>query len=185
MGEPKLEVRPKPSEEQAAAASPSPEQDPLSKERRTQFRFFVVPKFQMALIAANLVIVILIMLGAAAAATLAYGELWNIGILSKFPPKHLYFKFLAFQWRKLIFALGITAIVSAALSSFLTLVISHRLAGPLVRLRKHFEGMADGSAIDTPLKFRKGDYLSDLAPIINRAVLRLRGRSDHENPPGE
>ena len=53
-------------------------------------------------------------------------------------------------------------------------VISHRLAGPLVRLRRFFQVIADTGQV-TNLSFRKGDYLSDLPPLVNKALGRLKG----------
>lgn len=40
--------------------------------------------------------------------------------------------------------------------------VSHRFAGPLIRLRRHMRSAADGAPLE-PLRFRKDDYWHDLA----------------------
>lgn len=52
-----------------------------------------------------------------------------------------------------------------------TLKLSHRFAGPMVRLRNGLRDWADGKEVGT-IKFRTRDFWSDLAENFNKAIER-------------
>lgn len=89
----------------------------------------------------------------------------NVGL----PENHAYFKFLGFQAENLYSYLGLAVAVSFVLSFGVTLFLSHKLAGPLVRMKNHFRDMAE-SGTYRALSFRKGDFFVDLPPVINDAI---------------
>lgn len=60
-------------------------------------------------------------------------------------------------------ALGISFIISFVLG----VVISHRVAGPLVKLRKHFENVAADQQNDTTVHFRENDFFKEVATAYN------------------
>ena len=47
--------------------------------------------------------------------------------------------------------------------------LSNRIAGPLLRLERHMQEVAEGKA-DSELKFRKKDYGADIADAFNKVV---------------
>jgi hypothetical protein len=65
------------------------------------------------------------------------------------------------------------------ISALVSILVSHRLAGPIVRVYRYFERMIDKPYPRETLAFRDGDYISDLAPIVNQALDRLT----HATPP--
>lgn len=59
-----------------------------------------------------------------------------------------------------------------------TISLTHRMAGPIVRLRGHIRALSEGSEAG-PLKFRDGDFFGDLPDMFNDMVAKLReGRTD-------
>jgi hypothetical protein len=56
------------------------------------------------------------------------------------------------------------------------LLLTHKVAGPLVRIRAVLAEMTKGN-FDIHLRLRKGDALTDLAEDINRLAAFLRSRS--------
>ena len=58
------------------------------------------------------------------------------------------------------------------------IVMTHKIAGPLVRIHAALAEMAQGR-YDIHLTLRKGDQLVDLAEAINRVAASLRRRSEH------
>ena len=52
----------------------------------------------------------------------------------------------------------------------------HRLTGPLVRIRKVLDQVADGKIPSREVLLRKGDFPTDLAKSLGRALSRLRTR---------
>jgi hypothetical protein len=54
-----------------------------------------------------------------------------------------------------------------------TLKLSHRFAGPIVRLRNGLSAWGDGEEVK-PIKFRQNDFWNELADHFNRAVERTQ-----------
>jgi hypothetical protein len=51
--------------------------------------------------------------------------------------------------------------------------LSHRFAGPMVRLRREMRNLAEGRTVG-PLHFRAGDFWKDMAADFNRVVERVQ-----------
>ncbi len=139
-------------------------------------RLLIYPKFQIALLAFNW----LILLG-------AFGSIWlqiqNItsrfhafGTEAQLGVGHGYFAFIEMQSRMLYMHLLVAFGTAAILTTALTLVISHRLAGPLARMKHHFEKTADSGRFK-PIHFRTDDFLSEMAPAINEAFRSVEARA--------
>lgn len=60
-----------------------------------------------------------------------------------------------------------------------TVALTHRMAGPIVRLRGHIRAIADGDEVG-PLKFRDGDFFNDVPGLFNEMVSTLK-RSEKED----
>ena len=79
----------------------------------------------------------------------------------------------------------IQMVAIAVISAFLLLPFvlmdvsrhSNRFAGPMVRLRRSMEQLADGEAVE-PIRFRDEDYWQDFATAFNRILARVNGASD-------
>lgn len=64
------------------------------------------------------------------------------------------------------------------------ILVSHRVAGPLFRLRSHLdEGARTGALMD--VRFRSGDFFQDIPPAFNRFMQTLRGLRSGGTSPGE
>ena len=91
---------------------------------------------------------------------------------------------------------GATLLISLALFVSFALYISHRFAGPEVKIVRALQRLANGDT-EISVTLRKGDYLKDIAAAVNRAaaawqdsarevtsaVALLRRRSEVENNP--
>jgi hypothetical protein len=51
--------------------------------------------------------------------------------------------------------------------------VSHRFAGPMIRIRKALRDVAEGKTVE-PIRFRFGDFWCDVAEDFNRATARIR-----------
>lgn len=49
--------------------------------------------------------------------------------------------------------------------------LTHRFAGPIVRLKNSMQALADGETIE-PIRFRKGDYWQDVAELFNEVLAK-------------
>lgn len=66
----------------------------------------------------------------------------------------------------LVFIVGI--LVSFVISFVFGILISHRVAGPLVKLKKHFENVAADVQNETSVHFRDGDFFNEVANAYNK-----------------
>jgi hypothetical protein len=66
---------------------------------------------------------------------------------------------------ELIFFLIFVQIIITGLVFITFIFITHKIAGPLYKLKMHLQGIREGNAI-TPLNFRNGDYLHDVAEEV-------------------
>lgn len=142
--------------------------------RKARLRLLIYPRFQLTLIIAN---------GAAVGLALAFvgfqvrrsiDTFRKVGLEAQFAPDHVYFQFLdllaSTLFRNLLFAF----VLGFAFCSFVSLVLSQRLAGPILRLRGFFRSLSEGRA-QGELSFREGDFFPELPSLINRALARVRG----------
>ena len=76
-------------------------------------------------------------------------------------------------------AVNLRLAVSLVLVSFLWIFVgimaSHRIAGPVFRMKRYLDSVADGNYSER-LTLRKKDELKDLADAINRLVDKLGKR---------
>lgn len=76
--------------------------------------------------------------------------------------------------------LFVTIPLAVALIIWLGLFISHKIAGPLVRLNNGLRGLSEGNWPKQPMKFRKGDEHHHLADQFNGMVEKVKLQMEHE-----
>lgn len=147
--------------------------EPNKNKKKWRLKFIIFPSFQLTLIGVNL----LILLGAGVAfgigAYNSFGKLRDMGLKVGLPKDHSYFKFLSFQYEHLSNYLIIALIIALIISLIITVLVSHKFAGPLVRLKGFFKDIGSSGKV-YELKFREGDYLSDLPAEVNNALKKIK-----------
>ena len=103
----------------------------------------------------------------------SYANLLNEGVSAQLDPDHPYFGFVKYQSGMVYSYLGIAFFIAFLLSTIASIYISHKVAGPIVRLRGHFRRISEGAAIEK-VAFRKGDFFSDLPEEINKAFEKVK-----------
>ncbi len=147
-------------------------------EKRSKTKFLLYPKFQLALIATSSFVTILTALVSTAMVYQSYNNLKAMGVAVQLRADHPYFEFLTMQSYKMYWALGIGAGISLFFSVVIMLFITHRLVGPLHRLRSYLTEIAKTGHVERPLKFRDGDYLEDLPEAVNTAFDAIKSHKD-------
>jgi hypothetical protein len=141
----------------------------FQKNRRSLRKLLIYPRFQLPLIGINLLALALSFVVLWAVSEKAIGDLAPAASLSgtevEFFRRYLHYQAMQIH---LIFFIG--GAISLALSAFVTLYLSHRIAGPMVALRTYFRNMQEGVEPLPPLQFRDPDFLSDIPPLVNGAV---------------
>lgn len=133
-----------------------------------RFSVFVYPKVQLALIAVPLVLggVILFIVAKTVNSvfTLIERDVLEAGV----PANHELYQLLSFHRETILANLTATATLGGAAVAIFLLIYSHRFLGPMIRLRRFFQEYKKESP--GTLKFRKGDYFSEVAEDVNKAL---------------
>ena len=86
--------------------------------------------------------------------------------LAGLPPDHVFYRFIQDRQSEMDFITLVTFLVVVVIVGLAGLFLSHKIAGPMYRLRKHFETLAK-TGVSRPLKFRDGDYFLEIPEAHN------------------
>lgn len=130
--------------------------------------FLIQPKFQIMFMGFVVFSSFIVIMSIYAANLYFFWKFHQIGLNQHLEADHSFFQFIEQQKQAMnwIF-LGLSAFVFVALS-LAGLIFSHKIAGPIYRMREHL----NRTKISKPqkLKFRKGDFFSDLADAYNKHI---------------
>lgn len=143
-----------------------------SKNRRK--KYLIYPEFQVKIIALHGLTIGLIFLLFWGGLTWQYHHLTTQGTLAHLPSDHSYFRFLQYQKSLAIKWLLTVSCIGLGIYTYAVLTLTSRLAGPIVRLKEHFQSIRENGKPIADLEFRKGDFFQELPQEINNA---LKGKS--------
>ncbi len=101
-----------------------------------------------------------------------FTKLISTGRAMGLPPDHIYFAFISHQQRTMTTIYLFTTLFALGSMGLIGLLISHRVAGPLHRLRSHMDAVAEGRTT-ADVSFRKGDFFPEIADSYNRQLRKL------------
>lgn len=78
----------------------------------------------------------------------------------------------AVDWKLTTLCFSIVAIIACLGLAYLSVRISHRICGPIYRIKKSLEAVQQGECPDR-IVLRKGDELQDLAELFNEVLEKL------------
>ena len=67
---------------------------------------------------------------------------------------------------------GFSVLASFVVCFFLGLLVSHKVAGPLVKIRNYFDRVGEGLEPEKEINFRDGDFFQDVAQAYNKKFKR-------------
>lgn len=149
-----------------------------SQKKRFLKSLWIYPKFQASLVGVQL-----------AVAMIAGGIIWlgmdqvfrslvDSGRNAGYGFDHPYFQLIRNQRGLFESILGRALLAAFLVASLANIVLSHRLAGPIVRLRGYFQAIVQRGARDLkPLQFRKGDFFGEVPAEVNQGIQRIREES--------
>ena len=104
------------------------------------------------------------------------------GELMQIPPNHVFFQFLSEQKMAMDW-IYLTVTLSVMIFSFgYGLYFSHRVSGPLLRLKGEIRDWASGKRTQGTFKFRPKDYFQDLAKATDDYLKSSRADSIDSSP---
>lgn len=139
------------------------------KPTKTRKQFLIYPKFQLLLLGVNFGIMVAVCALVAIQAVRAFAEMHALGLSVQLPPNHPYFKFLEMQSHSLYSNVFLAFVAGVVVSAGVSLYLSHRLAGPIVRLTRYLKSYQE-TKTGKPLRFRKDDFFSELPGLVNGAL---------------
>lgn len=100
-----------------------------------------------------------------------------IGMEVGLPADHVFFKFISDQQHTMDIIFLATSIVMVLALCIGGILLSHKVAGPVYRLSKHFKETPPGEMI-SEVKFREGDFFPELPVAINDFLKNFRERQN-------
>lgn len=107
----------------------------------------------------------------------SYAKLVQMGEQAHLSANHPFFQLLELQMGSTRFYMSVAYGVALVLGCFLTLVASHKLAGPIVRMKGFFTRIANQGKVTEKISFRRGDFFRELPAEINRALEAIARKS--------
>ncbi len=137
--------------------------------RRRRF-VLIYPQFQVRLILLVGLVLLVSNLILFYQSYTSQGYLANTGRDLGLMPTHPYFKYLESQREKMLLQFALVSVASIFASIMGVVYFSHRIAGPIVKLKGHLKRVIDKDPNVGELKFREGDYFLDLPELVNQAL---------------
>ncbi len=140
--------------------------------RKTK-NIFIYPDFQYKFIGiilfSGIVAVIAFYLGQ----KFFFKQLYLEGLRLNLADDHVYFKLLVSNEKQLNIIFYATSLFVASFSIIFGSILSHKIAGPIIRLNSYFKDLAEGREVDE-LKFRDNDLFLDVPKSINSYLQKFR-----------
>jgi hypothetical protein len=137
------------------------------KKKRFFKNYLIYPKFQIPLIIVGQVPFIATLLFLNWRIYDALNRIENLALDLGLPRSHQIFDILHIQGRTIDRVFQIATISCSLISLIVLLILSHRLAGPLYRLRLHLRELVTNRNKNREVHFRKGDFLVEMEPDLN------------------
>ena len=138
-------------------------------------RFLINPAFQWKVVGFALVITFFLVLAFQLSNQYFLLELNDLGRDLQLPQDHFFFEVIASQRRKMGWVtLGVSC-VTVLFSIGYGILFSHRIAGPLYRLRMHLDQQRKEKKLK-PLHFREADFFQEIPESYNHMIESLESK---------
>jgi hypothetical protein len=159
----------------SAAPSPSSKSKaPVGRPPWYKRKYLVYPQFQMTLIILNTLVTMALFGLIAYFVIRSHMYLENLVKQTRLPAQNLFIQLLTEQLRTLLIYMFVSLGVGLVTTATFTLLLSHKMAGPMIRLRNLFSNVSKTGEFPEQLKFRDGDFFQELPPAINQAFTILK-----------
>ena len=146
----------------------------MKKTSNKRSTFLINPQFQISVIK-QMFALTCVVIGIFYAAN--FYHFWTLeqqGLALDLPATHVFFRFIAEQRQTMNIIFLVTALVTLLAIVGFGLMLSHRVAGPLYRMKQYLLDPASNTPSAAPLKFRDNDHFPELAEALNTRL----GKSD-------
>ncbi|MBF0362954.1 MAG: hypothetical protein HQK49_18185 [Oligoflexia bacterium] len=141
--------------------------------------YLIYPKFQLILIAVQTLMIITCVATFLITVKIAFEQMRTIALSAGLSEAHPFFGLINAQENSIYFPWVIAAsIIAIILGSLVSIYISHKLAGPIVKTVGYFQRIAKNGEVPEELKFRKYDFFKELSSAVNLAMDAVKNKSD-------
>lgn len=141
-----------------------------------RYKLLIYPSFQLTLIAVNLLITLLTFAFVTIQLNRVMAKLVSMGESAQITKDHIYFQFIHWQLKEIYSYLGLAFGLGILSSALITLYLSYKLVGPIVRMRGYFKNIEETGQVTSEISFRKRDFFSELPGHINGALKKLKSK---------
>lgn len=140
-------------------------------------KYFIHRKFQLSVLLYAACLVLLTIGTIYVAHLYHYSTLISRGHALGLGEGHIYYKLIREQKEMMSETLAYASLIMTALIGAFSVLISHKVAGPIHRLVKYLEaGATPSQGAPEPLKFRSGDYFLEIPQALNKFISESRRR---------
>lgn len=140
---------------------------------KKRYQFLVYPRFQLLMVGIQLIVLACSLIPLGMVLMRSFDVLERTAVTSGLAPNHGIFHFLSVQKQLILTSALWPLIAGIVVNLVVTVWLSDKLVGPIVRLKREFTEMENTGQL-REVEFRKGDFFTDLPPVVNRALKRIR-----------
>lgn len=137
-------------------------------------KFLINPRFQLTFIAWMFMTVFVVMGVFYGACSYFFNLYLAQGQKIGLPPGHVFFSFIWDQYHLMQIIFLVSIIIIFFVIFLVGLLLSHRIVGPIHRLKIHFQKIAQGDFTHLELNFRKTDHFQDVSDAYNDHIKALK-----------
>jgi len=127
-------------------------------------------KFQLSVLLSFAILILIVELLFYFATVYFFKCMQDDAIVAGLSPNHIFFSYLNNQKYLMQNIFILTACISTLIIFLGGIYLSHRIAGPLYRLTKHFQNSSLSNV--QQIKFRKNDYFPEIEKAFNEFIQR-------------
>ena len=147
------------------------------RKKSIRLMYLIYPKFQLTLIGLYSLLLAGIFGSIVYQLKASISRLEHLATQAHLPTNHPFFNFVNEESALLQQNVGLTLIAGLVLMTIVTIYVSHKLAGPIVRMKSYFSRLASNPIRPfMVLKFRNGDFFSDLPEKVNQALDKISAK---------
>lgn len=163
--------------DKSESPNPSAENHETTGNKRPWKRkvLLINPKFQLTFLVYMILIAATIILVLYVTNVFFFKRSYEVGQTLNLPPDHIYFTFVDEQRKNMRVIFLLASAITMINLSFWGLYLSHRVAGPVYRLRKHMADLAEGRT-DREVTFRTNDFFPELAEAFNQHMKAMKAK---------
>ena len=135
--------------------------------------YLINPEFQLTVLGFFIGLAVVSILVFYWAVHLVFGNFSDQAKEMGLPAGHILFQFIAEQQHAMNLIFGTTSILLFAFLTLGGLILSHHIAGPVYRLKKHIQQVVKEDEF-RDLSFRKKDFFIDIVPDYNELIAKIR-----------